>query len=111
MIELLLSAFAAALVVSALACLVALRLFPWFRSGERKTGDFRPDQSGGNSGGQQIEIVSGKAKRSQAQARSSELPLVGGAAMVFAVVAGSAVAGYLLNFSFPAWELLGVLML
>ena len=110
MILLLLSAFGAALIVSALACLVALQLFPWFRSGERKTGDFRPDQSGGGSGSQQIEIASGQARRSQARLSSSELPLVGGAAMVLAVVAACAVAGFLLNFSLSAWELLGVLM-
>ncbi len=111
MIVLLLSAFGAALIVSALACLVALQLFPWFRSGERKAGDFRPDQSaGGSSSGQQIEVVNGAARRGRARVRSSELPLVGGVAMVIAVVAGSAVAAYLLNFSLFAWELLGVLM-
>ena len=110
MIQLLLSAFAVALIVSALACLVALQLFPWFRSGERKTGDFKPDQSGGAGGSQQIEIVTGRAKRRQARVRSSELPLVGGPAMLLAVLVACVVAGFLLNFSLADWELLGVLM-
>ncbi len=110
----LLSAFGVALLVSLLASAVALRLFPWFRSGEKKAGNFRPDQSGG-SGGHQVEVSAaaakkGRAPRNKVRARSSELPLIGGAAMLLAILVASGVAGFLLNFTFGDWELLGLVM-
>ncbi len=47
MIESFLGAFIAAVLICALFCAVALALFPWFRSGERKEGNFKADQSTG----------------------------------------------------------------
>lgn len=107
MVVLLLSAFAVAAVVSAVVCLIALRLFPWFRSGERKPGAFRPDESAA-SGAFQFDQL-GAHKRTRVRPRSSELPLVGGVAMVVAIVAASWVAGYLLRLSYAQWLLLGIL--
>ncbi|MEO7000765.1 MAG: hypothetical protein ABI068_03095 [Ktedonobacterales bacterium] len=112
MISMLLGAFVAALLVSAIACGVALQLFPWFRSGERKVGDFRPDQSGGNSELQVIVPDNAKSRlRRPVRVRSSELPLVGGAAMLAAVVIASVAAGFFIGLNTQSWELLSILML
>ncbi|HEX8727863.1 MAG TPA: hypothetical protein VF739_04530 [Ktedonobacterales bacterium] len=106
----LLGAFVIALLASALFCLLALGLFPWFRSGERKPGDFRPDQSAG-SGSFQIEVRRGRAKPRVVRARSSELPLVGGVAMLLGIVIASVAAGVLLNLSVDQWMLLDIILL
>ena len=106
----LLGAFGMALLASALFCLLALGLFPWFRSGERKPGDFRPDQSAG-SGSFQIEVRRGRAKPRVVRARSSELPLVGGVAMLLGIVLACILTGMLLNLDTDQWMLLGIILL
>jgi UDP-N-acetylmuramyl pentapeptide phosphotransferase/UDP-N-acetylglucosamine-1-phosphate transferase len=106
----LLGAFGIALLASALFCLLALGLFPWFRSGERKPGDFRPDQSAG-SGSFQIEVRRGRAKPRVVRARSSELPLVGGVAMLLGIVLACILCGMLLNLNTDQWMLLGIILL
>jgi UDP-N-acetylmuramyl pentapeptide phosphotransferase/UDP-N-acetylglucosamine-1-phosphate transferase len=108
-VVMLLSAFAVAAVVSALASLIALRFFSWFRSGERKPGDFKPDQSIG-SDAHQLEIHTGGKRPRVVRARSSELPLVGGVAMTLAILAGCLVAGWYVNFSGSQWTLIEILM-
>ena len=113
MISWLLGAFVAALVVSAIACGVALQLFPWFRSGERKAGNFRPDQSGGTGEMQVVAPTPGKHGRLRrpVRVRSSELPLVGGVAMLLAVTVASVAAGLFLHLDTQSWELLAILLL
>ena len=106
----LLSAFAVAAVVSAIASLIMLRAFSWFRSGERKPGDFRPDQSAG-SGSHHVEVQTRGKRPRVVRARSSELPLVGGVAMVLAILAGCLATGYYLNFTGSQWTLIEILML
>jgi UDP-N-acetylmuramyl pentapeptide phosphotransferase/UDP-N-acetylglucosamine-1-phosphate transferase len=110
MILMLLSAFAVAALTSAAASLIATRLFSWFRSGERKPGDFRPDQSAG-SDVRQIEVRSRGKRHNVIHARSSELPLAGGAAMVIGILAACVVTGYWLNFNRSQWTLIEILML
>lgn len=107
MIQMLLGAFVVAAVVCAVACAVALQVFPWFRSGERKEGNFRPDQS---AGGYSFDAKKKELKRQPFRVSASELPLVGGVAMILAsVVAGGGVA-FWLNLSDSEWELLGILL-
>jgi UDP-N-acetylmuramyl pentapeptide phosphotransferase/UDP-N-acetylglucosamine-1-phosphate transferase len=109
MVSMLLVALAAGFGVSVVACALALVLFPWFRSGERKPGEFRPDQS---TGGMRAVVVGGwrrKHKRT-VRVRSSELPLVGGVAMVVAIVASVVGTGMFLRFSLEQWELLITLL-
>jgi UDP-N-acetylmuramyl pentapeptide phosphotransferase/UDP-N-acetylglucosamine-1-phosphate transferase len=105
-----LGAFAVAVVACAIACIIALQLFPWFRSGERKEGNFRPDQS---TGTYQVDPAKkGKAvKKASVRISSSELPLVGGPALLVATLAGVAAAAFWLNLSWDEWELLGILVL
>ncbi|HEU5344464.1 MAG TPA: hypothetical protein VFU60_08985 [Ktedonobacterales bacterium] len=106
----LLGAFAIALLASAFFCLLALGLFPWFRSGERKPGDFRPDQSAG-SGSYQIEVRRGRAKPKVVRARSSELPLVGGVAMLLGIILACVASGFFLGLTSDQWMLLDILLL
>lgn len=106
----LLSAFAIAAGVSALASLIAIRAFSWFRSGERKPGDFKPDQSTG-SGTHHVEIRTGGKRTRVVRARSSELPLAGGVAMILAIIAGCVATGFMLNFTGNQWTLIEILML
>jgi hypothetical protein len=47
MIESFLGAFLTAALLCALFCALAWAVFPWFRSGERKEGNFKADQSTG----------------------------------------------------------------
>ena len=109
MIPMLLGTLLIAFVVSALGCIIGMNVYPWFRSGERKEGHFRPDQS---TGTYHIDARKGLRKlRASRIGASNELPLVGGVAMVFAVVAAVAAVGLWLNFSLPQWQLLAVLML
>lgn len=104
----LLIALVVALAVSAVACLLALVLFPWFRSGERKEGHFRADQS---SGSIKVDTRKGLSKLRATRANSNELPLVGGPAMILAILAAGVGAGYFLNLERPEWELLITLLL
>ncbi|HEY7974652.1 MAG TPA: hypothetical protein VID72_04865, partial [Ktedonobacterales bacterium] len=110
MVVMLLGAFAIAFAASAILCLLALSLFPWFRSGERKPGDFRPDQSAG-SGPFQIEVRRGRAKPKVVRPRSSELPLVGGVAMLLGIVIACVVSGMLIGLSSDQWLLLEIILL
>ena len=105
-----LSAFGIAFAASAIISLLLLRLFPWFRSGERKPGDFRPDESTG-SGSYQIEVRRGRAKPKVVRARSSELPLIGGVAMVLAIIIASVAAGELMGLNDQQWLLLKIILL
>ncbi|HEV2239337.1 MAG TPA: hypothetical protein VGR57_21960 [Ktedonobacterales bacterium] len=107
MASLLLIALVAGMAVSLIACALALGLFPWFRSGERKPGDFRPDQSTG--GHPAITVTRGRARRVRV-VRTSELPLVGGVAMLIAIIAATIIAASTLNFGADQWELLGILL-
>ncbi len=110
MVVMLLSAFAIAAGVSALASLIAIRALSWFRSGERKPGDFKPDQSAG-SDTHHVEIHTGGKRPHVVRARSSELPLAGGVAMIIAILAGCIATGFLLNFTGNQWTLVEILML
>lgn len=105
----LLGAFVMAFAASALLCLICLGLFPWFRSGERKPGDFKPDQSAA-SGPFQIEVRRGKKKPKVVRPRSNELPLVGGVAMVLAIVIASVASGYLIGLDSNQWLLLSIIL-
>ena len=105
MISMLLVALVLGLALCVIACVVALLVVPWFRSGERKPGDFRPDQSSGGT----HSIPAGRFGR-RVRPRSSELPLVGGIAMVLAVVLAVVGTGIVLNFGADQWTLLGILL-
>jgi UDP-N-acetylmuramyl pentapeptide phosphotransferase/UDP-N-acetylglucosamine-1-phosphate transferase len=104
----LLIAFGAAFVTCALVCAISLGLFPWFRSGERKPGDFKAEQS---SGSMKIDTVRRKGKVIKLQARSSELPLLGGPAMLIAISAACLGIGYWFGFRDTQWVLMGILLL
>src|SRR5580765_6642158 len=96
----LLCASGAALVITALASFVLVRLFPWFRSGERKTGNFRVDQSSGTF---HVESVTGKGKR-KLTVGSAELPLVGGVALLIGVITSAVGTGVWLSLNdFNHW--------
>src|SRR5258708_8964237 len=106
--QMLLGAVLIAFVASVIACVLALGLCPRFRSGERTEGHFRPDQS---SGAYHVDASKGVHKLTAERASSSELPLVGGAAMIVGIVAASVTTGFLVRLSLPQWTLLGVLPL
>jgi UDP-N-acetylmuramyl pentapeptide phosphotransferase/UDP-N-acetylglucosamine-1-phosphate transferase len=74
--------------ISLLLCGTAKLLFPKFRSGEHKPGTHRPDLP---AGGREI--------------KTFELPLVGGPAMIIAIVGTGIGAGYFLNFNQEQWTL------
>jgi UDP-N-acetylmuramyl pentapeptide phosphotransferase/UDP-N-acetylglucosamine-1-phosphate transferase len=103
----LLIAFAAALVICALACALALALFPWFRSGERKAGDFKAEQS---TGGMRIDTIKRKGREVKLHVRSNELPLVGGPALLLAITAACLGVGFWLGLSDIQWILMGILL-
>src|SRR6185369_5009767 len=103
MITILLGAFAVALVACAIVCIIALQLFPWFRSGERKEGNFRPDQSTGTYKVDLAKKGSKSAKKVSIRASTSELPLVGGPALLLAIMAAVAVTAFWLNLSMDDW--------
>ena len=63
----LLVAFGVALVTCVLVCAISLGLFPWFRSGERKPGDFKAEEAGGSV---QIDRVKRNGKEVKLQVRS-----------------------------------------
>ncbi|MGH2517170.1 MAG: hypothetical protein ACRDHP_16090, partial [Ktedonobacterales bacterium] len=104
----LLTAVAVALVVSVIGCVVALRLFPWFRSGERKEGHFRPDQSTGSF---RVDSRKGVLRVRSTRTASTELPLVGGPAIILGVIVASIVGGITLNLNSDQWTLLAILLL
>jgi UDP-N-acetylmuramyl pentapeptide phosphotransferase/UDP-N-acetylglucosamine-1-phosphate transferase len=106
MFLILLVALVVAFGVSLIAAALALIIFPWFRSGERKPGVFRPDQS---SGSIRAVMLTGQ-RRKRVQPRSSELPLVGGAAIIVAIVATAVGTGVWLAFTSDQWLLLGLFL-
>ena len=93
--------------LSVVLCGLALALLPWFRSGERKPGVFRPDHS---TGGMRAVVVTGRRKKRVRTVRSSELPLVGGVAMVLAIVGATIGTGIYLNLSYDQWTLVAILL-
>jgi UDP-N-acetylmuramyl pentapeptide phosphotransferase/UDP-N-acetylglucosamine-1-phosphate transferase len=114
MVPIVLLALASALVISLLACAVALGLFPWFRSGERKEGHFRPDQS---TGSYRVDAGKGLKKLRASRAGSNELPLLGGPAIVVAIAAATIGTGFALAYTDPGafneaqWTLLVILLI
>jgi UDP-N-acetylmuramyl pentapeptide phosphotransferase/UDP-N-acetylglucosamine-1-phosphate transferase len=103
----LLGAFGVALVVSAVACAVALALFPWFRSGEHKVDVYRTGQS--TSGATIARPQHGKRQR-RVRISTAELPLVGGAAMLVGVLVACLGLALFLGFDLEQWKLLGILL-
>ncbi|MBA3823761.1 MAG: hypothetical protein H0X24_07645 [Ktedonobacterales bacterium] len=97
----LLVALVGSFLLAVIMCGIALRLAPHFRSGERKEGFFRVDQSAGSSGG----ALHGKARRPS----TSELPLVGSRGMIPAMLAAGGATGWLLNFDTSQWILLSIM--
>jgi UDP-N-acetylmuramyl pentapeptide phosphotransferase/UDP-N-acetylglucosamine-1-phosphate transferase len=104
----LLITFGVALGTCIIMCGIALGLFPWFRSGERKPGDFKAEDSGGSM---QIDRVGRNGKAVKFKVRSSELPLVGGPAMLIAISAACLGVGYALNLNDTQWILMAILLL
>jgi UDP-N-acetylmuramyl pentapeptide phosphotransferase/UDP-N-acetylglucosamine-1-phosphate transferase len=104
----LLLALGVALVTSLVVCAIALQIFPWFRSGERKAGHFRPDESSGNF---RVDTVKRGGKQVKLRISSNELPLVGGWAMIIAILGSSIGAGLWLGLDMEGWMLLGILLL
>src|SRR5271165_4190759 len=92
-----------AFIISLIACGIALKVSPHFRSGERKEGIFRADQSQNNSSGGSLVMKKGR------RVSSSELPLVGSRGMVPAILIAGGATGWLLNFDDQQWILLGIL--
>jgi UDP-N-acetylmuramyl pentapeptide phosphotransferase/UDP-N-acetylglucosamine-1-phosphate transferase len=76
-------------VLSLILCGIALVLFPKFRSGEFKPGPHRSDLP---AGGREIKTI--------------ELPLVGGPALILALIVIAVGAGFLFDFSPGQWTLL-----
>jgi UDP-N-acetylmuramyl pentapeptide phosphotransferase/UDP-N-acetylglucosamine-1-phosphate transferase len=107
MIQMLLSTTGVAFIVAAIGSFVGLTLFPWFRSGEKKEGHFRPDQS---TGSYRVEKGRGLRRARISHASASELPIVGGPAMLLGVAVAGVAAGFALGFGFEQWELLGILL-
>ncbi len=89
MIIWLLAIFSICAVATLLLCGIAKFLFPKFRSGEHKPGTHRPDLP---AGGREI--------------KTYELPLVGGPALIIAIVGTGIGAGYFLSFTQEQWTLL-----
>jgi UDP-N-acetylmuramyl pentapeptide phosphotransferase/UDP-N-acetylglucosamine-1-phosphate transferase len=104
----LLVALAGSFILALLFCGIALRLAPNFRSGERKEGFFRADQSLGSSGAVSNSKSNSKGGRRR-HAPSSELPLVGSVGMIPAMLLAGAGTGWLLHFDASQWLLLGIL--
>jgi UDP-N-acetylmuramyl pentapeptide phosphotransferase/UDP-N-acetylglucosamine-1-phosphate transferase len=107
MIESFLGAFATAALLCALFCALAWALFPWFRSGERKEGNFKADQS---TGGFRFDSKKKELKKQPFRVSSSELPLVGGPALVLATMAASLGFAFWLGLDTPEWLLLVLLL-
>ncbi len=107
MIESFLGAFVTAALLCALFCALAWAVFPWFRSGERKEGNFKADQS---TGGFRFDPKKKELKKQPFRVSSSELPLVGGPALVFATIAASLGFAFWLGLDTPEWLLLVLLL-
>jgi UDP-N-acetylmuramyl pentapeptide phosphotransferase/UDP-N-acetylglucosamine-1-phosphate transferase len=96
---------------SLLFCWLARLLFPRFRSGERKQGFFRADQSTGS-----LRLDFGSASRRVEQpaggrdVQTLELPLVGGPAMTLAAIVASVITGWMLQLPSDQWLLLLILL-
>ncbi|HEX6542697.1 MAG TPA: hypothetical protein VF040_13160 [Ktedonobacterales bacterium] len=103
MLESFLGAFAAAALLCALLCAIAWGLFPWFRSGERKEGNFKADQS---TGGYRFDAKRKELKKQPFRPSASELPLVGGPALVIATMAASLGFAFWLGLDEPEWLLM-----
>lgn len=86
--------FVVSLGVSFVSAGIARRLFPSFRSGERKIGLFRRDQP---AGGREL--------------RTIELPLLGGPAMALGIVTAMLLVGWFALFDASAWLLTTILLL
>jgi UDP-N-acetylmuramyl pentapeptide phosphotransferase/UDP-N-acetylglucosamine-1-phosphate transferase len=86
--------------LSIFLCGLALRVAPNFRSGERKEGVFRADQSLGNN-----ESISASKGH---HALPTELPLVGSRGMIPAMLIAGGATGWLLNFTEDQWKLLAI---
>ncbi len=97
-------------VVSLTLCFAAMKLFPWFRSGERKEGTFRPDQSTGTYRIDTRKTSKGVHKVRISGSGSSELPAVGGPAIILAITTATVVAAVNLHLDMVQWEMLGVLL-
>jgi UDP-N-acetylmuramyl pentapeptide phosphotransferase/UDP-N-acetylglucosamine-1-phosphate transferase len=108
MIESFLVAFVTAALLCALFCALAWAVFPWFRSGERKEGNFKADQS---TGGFRFDPKKKELKKQPFRVSSSELPLVGGPALVFATIAASLGVAFWLGLDTPEWRLLVLMLL
>src|ERR1700694_3142946 len=108
MTMMLLVALVAAFVVSAIACALALAIFPWFRSGERKEGHFRPDQSSGSMRG---DMTKGAGRVLPSRAGSNDLPLVGGPSMIIAVCVASLGTALFVHLDDIGWKLIAILLL
>src|SRR5437867_2140896 len=79
--------------ISLLLCWVARMLFPWFRSGEFKPGMHRSDlRTDLPASGREIKTI--------------ELPLVGGPALIAALLLTGITTGFLLKFAADQWVLL-----
>jgi UDP-N-acetylmuramyl pentapeptide phosphotransferase/UDP-N-acetylglucosamine-1-phosphate transferase len=104
----LLITFGVALGTCIIVCGIGLGLFPWFRSGERKPGDFKAEQS---SGSMQVDVVKRNGKAVKLKVRTSELPLLGGPAMLIAISAACLGVGYALNLNDTQWILMAILLL
>src|SRR6266571_3907268 len=79
--------------ISWLLCLAARKLFPWFRSGEFKPGMHRSDlRTDLPASGREIKTI--------------ELPLVGGPALILALLLTGITVGFLLKFTINQWILL-----
>ena len=92
-------------VLTFIGCGIALRLSPFFRSGERKDGFFRAEQSTGNGSGNSGSVPTKKGRK----VSSSELPLVGSRGMIPGMLLAGAGTGWLLHFDAAQWTLLGIL--
>jgi phospho-N-acetylmuramoyl-pentapeptide-transferase len=107
MIESFLGAFLAAAILCAIFCALAWTIFPWFRSGERKEGNFKADQS---TGGYHFDSKKKELHKQPFKVSSSELPLVGGPALVLATIAASLGFAFWLGLDTPEWLLLGLVL-
>lgn len=107
MLESFLGAFIVAAILCAILCALGLSLFSWFRSGERKEGNFKADQS---TGGFRFDPKKKELKKQPFKVSASELPLVGGPALIFATMAASLAFAFLLGLDTPEWLLLGLVL-
>lgn len=101
----LLAALMGTFVLTLIGCGIALRLSPHFRSGERKVGFFRAEQSTGNGSSANGSVATKLGRR----VSSSELPLVGSRGMIPGMLLAGAGTGWLLRFTTNQWLMLAIL--